>query len=326
MHSTVTQRDKVEIAEAALRPGTSIRRPRRLTPGLIISAIIVCIVLAVFTEAVITAPVMAWGVVWDNLFSSLVLTGVLHTVELTVVCEGLAIVSAAILAWMLVSGNIVWRFVAHGYQWFFRSIPELAQLIFWFNLSLLFPTLGVGIPFGGATFGQVPTNQIITPWLAAVVGIGLHEGAYLAEVFRAGVNSVSVGQREAARALGLTPRRVFRRIVLPQAMWVIVPNAGSRLIGTLKLTSLASVLAISELLYTVENIFSRTLQTIPLLLVATAWYMAMVGLLRLLQWLLERHYAAAAHRGERAPRAGGRRRARAARANQKIELAEVAGA
>jgi polar amino acid transport system permease protein len=323
IQSTAIQRDQVEKLPLTPRAGMSIRRPRRLTPGLIISAIVAALAFAVFAVALITAPVMAWGVVWDNLFSSLVLTGVLHTVELTAVCEGLAIVSAAILAWMLISGNVVWRIVAHGYQWFFRSVPELAQLIFWFNLSLLFPTLRVGIPFGGATFGKVPTNEIITPWLAAVVGIGLHEGAYLAEVFRAGINSVGVGQREAARALGLTPRRVFRRVVFPQAMWVIVPNAGSRLIGTLKLTSLASVLAISELLYTVESIFARTLQTIPLLLVATAWYMAMVGLLRLVQFALERHYAAAAHRGEPGPR---NRRRRRVRAHQDVELAEVLAA
>jgi polar amino acid transport system permease protein len=326
MHSVVTQQDQHAPDRATtLRPGMVIRHPRRITIGLVASALIAGLIVAVFANAVISAPVMDWGVVWDNLFSKLVLTGVLHTVELTVVCEALAIVSAAVLAYMLVSGNIVWRMFAHGYQWFFRSVPELAQLIFWFNLSLVFPTLNVGIPFGGTSFGSVGTNQIITPWLAAVVGIGLHEGAYLAEVFRAGINSVSIGQREAARALGLTPRRVFRRIVLPQAMWVIVPNAGSRLIGTLKLTSLASVLAISELLYTVENIFSRTLQTIPLLMVATAWYMTMVGLLRLLQYVLERHYAAAAHRGERSPR-GGRKRDRVARAHQEVDLAEVLAA
>jgi polar amino acid transport system permease protein len=294
-------------------------RPRRITPkrrigrGLVISAVVLLFGLAVFINALVTAPTMDWGVVGSYLFSSLIITGLLHTIELTAVCEILAVVSGSVLAWLLLSGNVAWRSAVHAYQWFFRSVPELAQLIFWFNLSLLFPALKIGIPFGGPSFGSVSTNEIITPWLAAVVGIGLHEGAYLAEVFRSGVDSVDPGQREAARALGLSQRRTFRRVVLPQAMWVIVPNAGSRLIGTLKITSLASVLAIQELLYTTESIYARTFQTIPLLLVATVWYMVCVAVLRVLQHLLERHYAQAA---------SGRRRRRAAPAGSQPVLAE----
>jgi polar amino acid transport system permease protein len=276
---------------------------RRIGRGLVISAVVLLFGLAVFVHSLATAPTMQWGVVSNYLFSSLILTGLLHTIELTAVCELLAVVSGGILAWLLVSGNVAWRSAVHAYQWFFRSVPELAQLIFWFNLSLLFPALKIGIPFGGPSFGSVSTNQIITPWLAAVVGIGLHEGAYLAEVFRSGIDSVEPGQREAAQALGFSQRRTFRRVVLPQAMWVIVPNAGSRLIGTLKITSLASVLAIQELLYTTESIYARTFQTIPLLLVATIWYMVCVAVLRVLQHVLERHYARAA---------SGRRRWRAA--------------
>jgi polar amino acid transport system permease protein len=267
---------------------------RRIRPALVLSTLVLLMVVSVFIRALVTAPTMQWSVVWHYLPSSLILMGLLRTIELTLTCEVLAVVSGGVLAWLLLSGSAPWRAAVHAYQWFFRSVPELAQLIFWFNLSLLFPRLRIGIPFGGPTFGSVSTNTVVTPWIAAVIGIGLHEGAYLAEVFRSGVSSVDDGQREASQALGLSPRRTFRRVIFPQAMWVIVPNAGSRLIGTLKITSLASVLAIQELLYTTETIYSRTFQTIPLLLVATVWYMVCVAVLRIIQHRLERHYARSA--------------------------------
>jgi polar amino acid transport system permease protein len=262
--------------------------------GLVLSTLVLALAISVFVHALIVAPTMQWSVVSHYLFSSLILHGLLRTIELTLTCEVLAVVTAAVLAWLLISGSPPWRAAVHAYQWFFRSVPELAQLIFWFNLSLLFPRLKFGIPFGGPIFGSLSTNAVVTPWVAAIIGIGLHEGAYLAEVFRSGIASVDDGQREAAQALGLSPRRTFRRVIFPQAMWVIVPNAGSRLIGTLKITSLASVLAIQELLYTTETIYSRTFQTIPLLLVATVWYMVCVAFLRVVQYRLERHYARSA--------------------------------
>jgi polar amino acid transport system permease protein len=280
-------------------PVRTVAPRRRWGWGLVVSAVVLLFALAVFAHAVATAPTMAWGTVGNYLFSSLILTGLLHTIELTAICEVVAVFTGGVLAWLLLSGNVAWRSAVHVYQWFFRSVPELAQLIFWFNLSLLFPRLRFGIPFGGPSFDSISTNEVITPWLAAIVAIGLHEGAYLAEVFRSGMNSVDPGQREAARALGMSGRRTFRKIVLPQAMWVIVPNAGSRLIGTLKITSLASVLAIQELLYTVESIYARTFQTIPLLLVATVWYMVCVAFLRVMQHRFERHYAKAATGGRR---------------------------
>jgi polar amino acid transport system permease protein len=299
-----TSEHQAQPAPAADRP-RRIAAKRRISRGLMISMAVLLLGLAVFTRSLVIAPTMEWGVVTSYLFSSLILTGVLHTIELTVLCEVLAVASGGILAWLLVSGNVAWRSAVHAYQWFFRSVPELAQLIFWFNLALVFPVLKIGIPFGGPTFGSLPTNEVMTPWLAAVVGIGLHEGAYLAEVFRSGIESVDTGQRDAARALGLSRRRAFWRVILPQAMWVIVPNAGSRLIGTLKLTALASVLAIQELLYTTESIYARTFQTVPLLLVASVWYMACVAVLRVTQTLLERHYARTAS-GRRRRTASGR--------------------
>jgi polar amino acid transport system permease protein len=219
------------------------------------------------------------------------LDGLKNTVLLTFLCEGVAIASGIVVAVLLMQPNVVGKAVGHAYQWVFRSVPELAQLLFWFNLALVFPNLKLGVPFDGPTFYDVETNTVMTPWVAAVLGIGLHEGAYLAEVFRSGINSVDPGQSDAGRALGLPKRRVVLRIVLPQAMRVIAPNAGSRLIGTLKLTALASVLAVPELLYSVQSIYSRTFETMPLLLVASAWYLLVVAVLRWFQFWLERRFS-----------------------------------
>jgi polar amino acid transport system permease protein len=278
-------------AGAALAsPVPRLAPPRRITTGVIVSAAVTILVLAIGVYALVTAPAMQWSVFGHWVFNGVILRGVRNTVYLTVLCELLAIISGALLATMLQSSNPVGHVVAHAYQWGFRSVPELAQLLFWFNLSLLFPTLAFGVPFGGHHLLAVSTNRVMTPWVTAVIALGLHEGAYLAEVFRSGIESVDRGQRQVARSLGLSRWRIATRIVLPQAMRVIGPNAGSRLIGTLKLTSLASVVAIPELLYRVENVYSRTFQTIPLLLVATAWYMVMVAGLRYLQHRLERRY------------------------------------
>jgi polar amino acid transport system permease protein len=263
---------------------------RRLTTGVLASAVVLALALTIAIQALATAPAMQWSVFAHWVFNGVILHGALDTVWLTLACEALAIVSGIVVAFLLMSKNPIGRAVAHGYQWGFRSVPELAQLLFWFNLSLLFPTFSIGIPFGGPAAYSVSMNVLMTPWVAAILGLGLHEGAYLAEVFRAGVLSVDPGQREAARSLGVSRRQIALQIILPQAMRSIGPNAGSRLIGTLKLTSLASIIAIPELLYRVENVYSRTFETIPLLLVATVWYMLLVGVLRLAQAALERRY------------------------------------
>lgn len=263
---------------------------RRITRRVLASAVLAILLLAILVQALASSPAMEWSVFGQWVFNGVILSGVLNTVWLTLMCEALAIVSGALLAWMLLSSNPVGHLVAHAYQWGFRSVPELAQLLFWFNLSLLFPKLSLGVPFGGPALFSTSMNSVMTPWVAATIGLGLHEGAYLAEVFRTGIRSVDSGQTEAARSLGLGRRTIARRIVFPQAMRVIAPNGGSRLIGTLKLTSLASVVAIPELLYRVEGVYSRTFQTIPLLLVATVWYMLMVAVLRQLQWYLERRF------------------------------------
>ena len=269
-----------------------------ITRGLVISAAVALLLVAILVQALVTAPAMEWPVFRQWIFNGVIIDGVRNTILLTIACEVLAVLSGAVLALMLLSRNAVLHAVTHAYQWGFRSVPEIAQLLFWFNLSLLFPTFHVGLPFGGPSFYSTSMNNVMTPWTAAIVALGLHEGAYLAEVFRSGVRAVDSAQREVARSLGISQRRIALQIVFPQAMRTIAPNAGSRLIGTLKLTSLASLVAIPELLYRVENVYSRTFQTIPLLLVATAWYMVLVALLRLLQARIERRY------GQRAAETG----------------------
>jgi len=184
---------------------------------------------------------------------------------------------------------------ASAYVWFFRGTPLLVQLIFWFNLAALYPTLGFGIPFGPA-FVEVDTNSLITPLLAAILGLGLNEGAYMSEIVRAGLLSVDPGQTDAAEALGMRKVQVFRRIVLPQAMRVIIPPTGNETISMLKTTALVSVIAIPDLLFAVQVIYSRNFDVIPLLITASLWYLLVTTVLSIGQYFIERHFK----RGDRA--------------------------
>jgi polar amino acid transport system permease protein len=195
-----------------------------------------------------------------------------------------------VLAVMRLSGNPVLRTLSWGYVWIFRSTPLLVQLLFWFNIGALYPTLGLGIPFG-PEFVTVKTVNLLGPTLTAVIGLTLHETAYAAEVVRGGILSVDAGQTEAAQALGLSRRRTLRRVVVPQAMRSIVPTAGNMLIGTLKGTSIVSVLAVHDLLYSVQLVYNQTYQVIPLLMVATLWYAAVTSVLGAGQYYVERYYA-----------------------------------
>ena len=164
-------------------------------------------------------------------------------------------------------------------MWFFRGTPVLVQLIFWFNLASLFPEVKLGIPFGGPALAEWQANALITPFLAALLGLGLNEGAYMAEIVRGGILGVDDGQTQAAKALGFTPRQTMRRIVIPQAMRIIIPPTGNQTIGMLKYTSLASVVAVAELLQSAQAIYNRTFETIPLLIVASLWYLILTTVL-----------------------------------------------
>ena len=259
-------------------------------PGRWVSAAIVLVIAASVVRAAITNPRFEWNVIGDFLFDHRIVHGALVTLELTAVAMIVGVVLGVILAVMRLSPNPVVSGVSGFYIWVFRGTPVLVQLLLWFNISSLFPTIDLGIPFGGPSFIHLNGNSVITPFVAAILGLGLNEGAYMAEIVRAGILSVDEGQAEASSALGLTRMQTMRRVVLPQAMRVIVPPTGNEFISMLKTTSLVSVIAFSELLYASQLIYSVNYKTIPLLLVASLWYLAFTTVLTTGQFYIERYY------------------------------------
>ncbi|MFC9926090.1 amino acid ABC transporter permease [Streptomyces sp. NPDC127190] len=248
------------------------------------------LVFAMVVGSVVRNRAFQWDVVGQYFTTGAVLDGLLLTLWLTGVVTVLGFLLGTFLAVMRLSANPVLRALSWGYVWIFRSTPLLVQLLFWFNIGALYPTLGLGIPFG-PQFVTVKTVNLLGPTLTAVIGLTLHEAAYAAEAVRGGILSVDAGQTEAAQALGIGRLRTLRRIVVPQAMRSIVPTAGNMLIGTLKGTSIVSVLAVHDLLYSVQLVYNQTYQVIPLLLVATLWYIAVTSVLSAGQYYVERYYA-----------------------------------
>ena len=250
--------------------------------------------LAVFAAWVVyqllVNPGFEWAIVFRYLLHPDVLHGVLMTVELTVLVMAMGTILGIAIALARQSRDPVLPVCAQAFIWFFRGTPVLVQLVFWYNLASLFPTLSLGIPFGGPKLLAVSSTAAISSFTAALLGLGLNEAAYMSEIVRAGLLSVDPGQTDASRALGHSPAQTFRVVVLPQAMRAIVPPTGNQVIGMLKYTSIASVVALPELMQSVENIYSRTFETIPLLIVAALWYLAMVSLLSIAQHFIERHY------------------------------------
>jgi len=230
-----------------------------------------------------------WDIVWDYLAAAVILRGIWMTLLLTTVSIFFGVVFGAVLAIMLRSSSTFLSKLAFAYVWFFRGTPLLVQLIFWFNLAALYPTIG----FPGF---EVNATHVITPFFAAVVGLTSNEAAYMAEIIRGGFESVSLGQTEAASSLGLRPRHVTFRILLPQAMRLIVPIIGNQTIAMLKNSSLVSVLGVSELLHSAEIVYGSNSQTIPLLVVACAWYLAMSTVLTVIQHAVEHAYGRSTRR------------------------------
>ncbi|MCU6479972.1 amino acid ABC transporter permease [Arthrobacter sp. A2-55] len=245
---------------------------------------------AMTAREIISNPRFEWGVVGHYLAAGPIIRGLMTTLELTALAMLIGIVFGMVLAIMRLSENPVSRAIAWLYIGLFRGTPVLVQLIFWFNLSALFPHMAIGLPFGPPLL-LVDVNALITPFAAAVLGLGLNEGAYMAEIVRSGILSVSPGQRQAAGALGLSRAQTMRRIVLPQAMRVIIPPTGNQVVGMLKMTSIVSVIAMSELLYSAQAIYTQTYETIPLLLVVSIWYLTVTSILTVGQSFIEKRYA-----------------------------------
>ena len=243
---------------------------------------------------------MQWGVVREYMFSTRILEGLWTTIWLTFVSMVISIVLGTIVAIARMSSNPVVSLPSVAYIWFFRGTPLLVQLIFWFNLATLTQTISLKVPFG-PTLLTSPTNELMTPLVAALLGLCLNEGAYMAEIVRAGLQGVDHGQTEAATALGMPKAMILRRIVLPQAMRLIVPPSSNELINLLKSTSLVSVITMSELLYSAQTIYAQTFQVIPLLVVASLWYLAIVTVLSFFQRLLERRFGRGMNRSDPTP-------------------------
>jgi polar amino acid transport system permease protein len=285
------------VAEAEAKPApigehdaTPIVRPaRRYGIGSIAgAAVIICIAAGILVTA-ITDKAFEWPVFAQYFLAAPVLLGVRMTLVLTAISGFVAVVLGTILAVMRMSSNPILSAASASYSWLFRGIPVLVQLIFWYNLALLFPSISLGIPGAWSLF-DISTNSLITPFTAAVLGLGLSMAAYMGEVVRGGIISVGAGQIEAIRSLGMTHWQGLRRIILPQAMRVVLPPVGNELIGLLKWTSLASVISVTELMEQTNLIASRTFHVVPMLLVAALWYLLVTTVFSIGQSYLERHF------------------------------------
>jgi polar amino acid transport system permease protein len=226
-----------------------------------------------------------WGVVGEYLTYPAILHGILIAVVLTVISMIIGIVMGVVTAVMRMSKNPVTSGVAWLYVWIFRGTPVYLQLLMWFNVALIFPMAWV------VGLGPVRTIDIVTPFVAAAIGLGLNQGSYTSEVVRSGILSVDEGQTEAATAIGMTRLRLMRRIVLPQAMRVIIPPLGNEVIGMLKTTSLASAIGVTEILSEAQHIYFVNSRIMELLIVCAIWYLVVVSLLSVGQYYLERAFA-----------------------------------
>jgi polar amino acid transport system permease protein len=271
-----------------------VRHPGRWVAAAVVVLLAVMLVHSLFFSKVTRGGKLQerfeWHVINHYFFTSYVLKGLLVTLELTAVAMAGGIILGVILAVMRLSPNPIVSGGAWVYVWFFRGTPVLVQLLFWYNAAYIFPRFTLGVPFGPALI-HINLNTTITPFLAATFGLALNEGAYMSEIVRAGILSVDEGQTEAAQSIGMTRLETLRLIVLPQAMRVIIPPTGNETISMLKTSSLASVVTVGELLFRVQQIYAQNFQTIPLLLVASLWYLIVTSVLMVGQYYVERHYA-----------------------------------
>ncbi len=264
------------------------------------TAIVLLVLGAMLIHALTTNPRFQWNVVARYFLSREILTGLERTIILTAAAMAIAIILGTVLALMRTTDNPILAAASNAYIWFFRGTPLLVQLIFWYNLAALYPHLSIGIPFG-PSFASGRSVALITTDLAAVMGLGLNEAAYMSEIVRSGLLSVPDGQREAAATLGMSSRLTLQRVILPQALRVMIPPTGNQIIGMLKYTSLVSVISLPELLYSAELIYAQNFETIPLLIVASLWYLIVTTVLSIGQSYIERHYSRGVGRRKTGP-------------------------
>ncbi|GII64190.1 polar amino acid ABC transporter permease [Sphaerisporangium krabiense] len=272
-----------------------IRAAHPPRPGRWLLALVAAVFLVWLAYTIIVNENLHWDVITTFLVDGRVLGGLWVTIQLTVLSMLMGLVLGVLAAVMQLSGSPVLRGASALYTWFFRGTPLLVQLIFWFNIGLVFPKFGLGIPFGGPKLMEWQANELITPFTAALLGLGINEGAYMAEIVRAGIRSVDPGQREAAEALGMSHRKVLRRVVLPQAMRVIIPPTGNQFISMLKTTSMVSVIAGAELLTVSQRIYLGNFEVIALLVVASIWYVVLTTLASIGQHFIEKRFERGHH-------------------------------
>ena len=259
-------------------------------PGRWIASAVIVVLATSLIESAVRNERFQWDVVRKYLFDERVLAGVGMALQLTLICMSLGAALGVVLAVMRMSPNRLLSGASWVYIWVVRSTPPLVQLLFWNFIAAVYPRVSVGLPFNGPDLLSGDASVVITPFVAAILGLGLNEAAYMAEIVRAGILSVDEGQVDSAKALGMRQPQILRRIILPQAMKVIIPPTGNEMIQVLKMTSLVSIIAVVDLLYAVQLIYAQNFQQIPLLVVACIWYMFFTSILAVIQSRIERHY------------------------------------
>ena len=256
-----------------------------------LSAVAILGVVAWLVTAAAGSGAIEWSVVRRFLFNRTILEGVRTTLVISVIAQAAGIVLGVVFAVMRLAVNPVLRVTSWIYVWLFRGTPVLVQLVLWFSLPLVFEYMSIKLPFVDVYLYRARMVDFMTPFKAALLGLALNEGAYMAEIVRAGIISVDDGQVDAAKALGMHPALTLRRIVLPQAMRVIIPPTGNEFIAMLKTSSLASVVLLGELLRRTQDIYATNLRVLELLVVASIWYLAMTSVASVGQYFLERRFA-----------------------------------
>jgi polar amino acid transport system permease protein len=273
----------------------AVRHPGRWAASALVLVLVAMLVNTLVFSHVVRGGVkegrFQWRVVGKYLFAAPVMRGIVVTLELTAIAMVVGIVLGVVLAVMRLSPNRLLSGSAWIYIWFFRGTPVFVQLFFWYvGITYLYPKLTFGVPFGPA-FYTVNANALITSFVAGALGLSLNEGAYMAEIVRAGIISVDEGQTEAAQSLGMSKLQTLRRIVLPQAMRIIIPPTGNETISMLKTTSLVYAIAGADLFTATQNISNTNYQIVPLLVVASLWYLFFTSVLTIGQYYVERYYA-----------------------------------
>lgn len=272
-----------------------VAKPLR-RPGRVVWTIVLLFLAAVFIQAIATNKNIDFPVIGKYLFAERILNGVGITILITVIAMVIATVLAVALAAMRLSGNPVMVVFSSLYVWLFRGTPLLVQIVIWGYFGLIFEKISLGVPFTDITFWSIDTNVLITAFVAGILALTLNEAAYAAEIVRSGMLSVDEGQQEAAASLGMSPFYTFTRILLPQAMRVIIPPMGNELISMVKNTSLLSLIAVLELYTVATQISAQNLKQVELLIVVSIWYLAIVSLLSIPQYYLERRFGRGAAR------------------------------